>query len=159
MYSYLVSLEIVVGYKKVRSFQETQVNLSVLLEKPDITYRRTLDTESLGASCRISPRPRAILKIHYFSGGQQVFQISPGIKSLNDRVKNLFIYWPGRHNLGPGGQFQQIYWTVKPPGHLKPVIIIGNCVYFLKLLSNILFLLKSVQISNGIHNSYLQYMW
>ena len=23
-------------------------------------------------------------------------------------VENLFIYWPGKHNLGPGRQFQQI---------------------------------------------------
>ena len=36
--SYLISLEKVVGYKKLSSFQETQVNLSVLLENPDITY-------------------------------------------------------------------------------------------------------------------------
>ena len=56
-YSYPVSLEIVVGYKKLRSFQETQVNLSVLLEKPDITYCGTLNTESLEPSCRISPKP------------------------------------------------------------------------------------------------------
>ena len=46
-YSYLVSLEIVVGYKKLRSFQGTQVNLSLLLEKPDITCHGTLNTESL----------------------------------------------------------------------------------------------------------------
>ena len=37
-YSYLISLETVVIYWKLRSFQETQVNLSVLLEKPDITF-------------------------------------------------------------------------------------------------------------------------
>ena len=34
----LLSLVIVVGYGKLRRFQGTQVNLSVLLEKPDITY-------------------------------------------------------------------------------------------------------------------------
>ena len=39
-YSYLLSLEIVVGYRKLRSFQGTQfkVNLSVLLEELDTTY-------------------------------------------------------------------------------------------------------------------------
>ena len=37
-YSYLVSLEIIVGYRKLRSFQGTQVNLSVLLEELDTTY-------------------------------------------------------------------------------------------------------------------------
>ena len=48
-YSYLVSLEIVVGYRKLRSFQGTKVNLSVLLEKLDITY------PSRNTNCRISP--------------------------------------------------------------------------------------------------------
>ena len=92
----------------------------MLLEKEDITHRRNLDTESLGPSCRNSPRPRTILKILYFSGGYQFFQILPGIKSLYDRVENLFIHWSGRHNLGSGRQFQQIYWPVKPPGHISP---------------------------------------
>ena len=32
----------------------------------------------------------------------------------------LFIYWPGRYSLGPGRQFQQIYWPGKPPGHISP---------------------------------------
>ena len=31
-------------------------------------------------------------------------------------VKNFFIYWPGKHNLGPGRQFQQIYQPENPPG-------------------------------------------
>ena len=53
-HSYLVSLEIVVGYKELRSSQGTQVNLSVLLEKPEITYRRTLNTEYPESSCRIT---------------------------------------------------------------------------------------------------------
>ena len=30
-----------------------------------------------------------MLKILYFSGGNQIFQISPGIKSLEDRRKKL----------------------------------------------------------------------
>ena len=37
-YSYLISLEIAVEYRKLRGSQETQTNLSILLEKTDITY-------------------------------------------------------------------------------------------------------------------------
>ena len=37
--SYLISLEIAVGYSKVRSFQGAQFNLSVLIEKLYITYQ------------------------------------------------------------------------------------------------------------------------
>ena len=37
-YSYLILLEIIVGYRKLIRFLGTQVNLSVLLEKPHITY-------------------------------------------------------------------------------------------------------------------------
>ena len=55
-YSYLVLLEFVVVFKKLRRFQGTQVNLSVLLEKPGIKYGGTLNTESLEPSCRISPK-------------------------------------------------------------------------------------------------------
>ena len=50
--SYLISLETVTGrYRKLRSFQETQVNLSVLLEKTEShIHHRTLNTESLEPS-------------------------------------------------------------------------------------------------------------
>ena len=34
-------------------------------------------------------------------------------------VENLFIYWVGRHNLGPGRQFQQIYQPGKPTGRIS----------------------------------------
>ena len=37
-HSYLMLLEIFLGYWKLRSFQVTQVNLHRLLEKPDIMY-------------------------------------------------------------------------------------------------------------------------
>ena len=40
-YSQVISLEIVVGYWKLRCFQETQVNLNGLLEKPDITLQNS----------------------------------------------------------------------------------------------------------------------
>ena len=115
----MVSLEIVVGYKKVRSFQGTKVNLSVLLEKPDITYRGALNREFLELSCRISPRPMIMLKILYFSEDHHFFQISLWIKSLYDRVENLFIYFPVRQNLGPGRQFQQTYQPGKPTGRIS----------------------------------------
>ena len=88
-YSYLVLLEIVGNYKTVRSLQETQVNLSVLLDKPDITYSGIFNTESLEPGFRISPRPRTMLKIFYFSRGIQFLQISPKIKPLYDRGRKL----------------------------------------------------------------------
>ena len=37
-YSYSVSLGIVIGYRMQRGFQGTEVNLGLLLEKPDIMY-------------------------------------------------------------------------------------------------------------------------
>ena len=37
-YSYFISLEIVVGYKKLRNLQGTKVSLIVLMEKPDIRH-------------------------------------------------------------------------------------------------------------------------
>ena len=50
--SYLISVEIVVGYSKLRSFQGNQVNLSLLLEKLESRiHRGTLNTDSLGPSC------------------------------------------------------------------------------------------------------------
>ena len=56
-YSYLISLKIVVGYRKLRNFHGTQVNLSVLLEKEiSRNHRGTLNTESQEASCGISPK-------------------------------------------------------------------------------------------------------
>ena len=37
-YSYLISFEIVVGYRKLRSFQGPRIKIYVLQEQPDITY-------------------------------------------------------------------------------------------------------------------------
>ena len=49
-YLYLISLEIVVGYRTTRSFQGTHVNLSVLLEKTDIAISHgILNTETYRA--------------------------------------------------------------------------------------------------------------
>ena len=63
---------------------------------------------------------RTMPKILYFSESHQVFQISSGRNPLYDRVENLFIYWSGRHNFGPGSQFQQIYRPGKPPRSIAP---------------------------------------
>ena len=50
--SYLISVEIVVGYSKLRSFQGNQVNLSLLLKKLESRiHRGTLNTDSLEPSC------------------------------------------------------------------------------------------------------------
>ena len=35
-------------------------------------------------------------------------------------LKHLFIYWLGRHNLGPGWQFQKTHRPGKPPGRISP---------------------------------------
>ena len=35
-------------------------------------------------------------------------------------AEDLFLYWPGRHILRPGKQFQQIYQPGKPPGRISP---------------------------------------
>ena len=35
-------------------------------------------------------------------------------------IENLLIYWPGRHNLETGRQFQQIYRPGMPPGCFSP---------------------------------------
>ena len=71
-------------------------------------------------------RPRTMLKMPYFSGDHQFFQKSLGINFLYDRARELSIYWSGRHNLGPGGHFQQNNYPGRPPrriwlGHLGRV--------------------------------------
>ena len=53
-------------------------------------------------------RPRTILKLLFFSGDKQFFKKLPAINVLYDLVLTLFIYWPGKHNLGPRRYFQQI---------------------------------------------------
>ena len=72
-YSYLVSLEIIVGFKKLRIFQRTKVNLSVLLEKPDITYGGTRSMESLEPSCGISPKTSDHPENTLFRWGPPIF--------------------------------------------------------------------------------------
>ena len=56
-YSNLISLEIVVGYWKLKSFQDNQVNSNGLPEKPDITYpSQTLKKESHEPDFGIIPK-------------------------------------------------------------------------------------------------------
>ena len=50
-------------------------------------------------------RPTIMLKILYFSWGNQFFQISPGISLFMTKVGSFFVYYSGRHNLGLGRQF------------------------------------------------------
>ena len=54
--------------------------------------------KSLEPNYRISPK--TILKILYFSGGYQFFQISPGIESLYDRGKTLIHLLAGEIKFG-----------------------------------------------------------
>ena len=55
--SYFISFNIVLDYWKVRSFQETQVKLNGLLEKPDIMYPLwNSKMESHEPNCRIIPK-------------------------------------------------------------------------------------------------------
>ena len=71
-----------VGYKKLRSLQVIQVNLSVLLEKTDINY---LETQ----------RPWSMLKILLYSRGYQFFQISPRFKNFKRfKIKLWVSYHP-----------------------------------------------------------------
>ena len=111
-YSYLILFEIVLGYWKLRRFQETEFNLDWWLEKPDVMYP---SQNSLNKVVELFRRPSTMLEILYFNSDRQFFRKSPGIKFFYD----FFIYWLGRHNLRPGRHFQQNYWLGKPPGHIS----------------------------------------
>ena len=43
----------------------------------------------LSQGVELVERPRTMLKILYFGGGYQIFQISPGVKSLYHRGRKL----------------------------------------------------------------------
>ena len=47
-------------------------------------------------------RPRTMLKIFYFSGDNQIFQKSPGIKFLYDQGKKHFYLLAGEAYSGTG---------------------------------------------------------
>ena len=119
-YPHLISLEIVVGYWKLRTFQKTQVNWSGLPEKLGLTYPSW--NSQYGIS-RAKLRNKDLLpcwKYFVSVGTTNFFQHSLGIKFLCDRVENFLIYWQGKHNLGPGRQFQQNWTQGKPLGHISP---------------------------------------
>ena len=112
-YSYLVSLDIIVDYGKLRRSEGTQVIESVLVEKLDTTYPTWNFWNGISSSsCIFLVRRltilvaiywnfslfcckyfvldcRIILKIFYFSGGHQLFQMSLGTKRLYDHGKKL----------------------------------------------------------------------
>ena len=113
-------LEIVVGYWKLRSFQETQANLNGLLEKPDITSIAELLKRSLMSQVADYSKDLAPCWKTLFQWGPPIFPKSPGINFLYDRGRELSIYWPGRHNLGPGRHFQQNYQPGRPTGCIWP---------------------------------------
>ena len=96
--SHSTSFGIVVGYQKIRSFQETQANLNGLFEKRNL----------MGQVSELFRRPRTMLKILSFSGDHKFFQKSRQIIPSMIRVANFLIYWPGRHNLELGIHFHQI---------------------------------------------------
>ena len=65
-------------------------------------------------------RPTTMLKTLYFSGNHHFYQKPPGTNFIRIGIENFFIYWPGRHNLGPGRHFQQNYQPGKLPGYISP---------------------------------------
>ena len=105
-YLYLISFEIVAGYIKLGSFQGTQIKISVLQEQPYITYpSKNSQYGIFRAKLQIQSEDHA--EKLYFSGGDQFFQISPGITSLYDwGRKHVFI---GRGGIicDQGGNFSK----------------------------------------------------
>ena len=65
-------------------------------------------------------------------------------------VENLFIYWPGRHNLGPGKKFQQIYGRENHQAHLTGTLGQGVIISKLFQLEVKVFLLVLHQIRGKI---------
>ena len=58
--------------------------------------------ESLEPSAELVRRPTIMLKILYFSGGYQFFQISPGIKFIYDRGRKGIHFLTGEAYCGTG---------------------------------------------------------
>ena len=63
---------------------------------------------------------RIMIEILKFIGNQQFPKNHWGCSLYMTGVENFFIYWPGRHNMGPGRQSQQNYRPGEPPGHISP---------------------------------------
>ena len=82
---FLVLLEIVVDCLKLRNFQETQVNLNELPDKPDIivSIAELLIRNLMSQVAKLFQRTRTIKDHQFFP------------KSLGTWVENFFIYWRG----------------------------------------------------------------
>ena len=89
-HSYLISLENVVGFRKLRSFQKTQVNLNGFLEKPDIRMAEFLQRNLVSRVAELFGRPRTMLEMLYFSLYHNFFHKSTGIKFLYNWGRELF---------------------------------------------------------------------
>ena len=82
---FLVLLEIVVDYLKLRNFTETQVNLNELPDKPDIivSIAELLIRNLMSQVAKLFQRTRTMKDHQFFP------------KSLGTWVENFFIYWRG----------------------------------------------------------------
>ena len=89
-HSYLIVLEIVVGYWKLRSFRETQVSLRVTREtRCHVSIAKLLIQNLMSHVAELFRRPGTMLEIFYFSGDNQFFQKVPRIKFLYGRGREL----------------------------------------------------------------------
>ena len=115
-YSHFISLEIVVGYWKLRSFQKTLVNLNGLLKKPDITYqsRNSYNGISWAKLWNYSKDLGPFWK-YFIWVGTTIFSKIHQDRFSYDRSNTFLINWQGRHKLEPGRHFQQNYQL--SPGH------------------------------------------
>ena len=71
-----------------------------------------------------------MLKILYFSGGHQFFQILPGIKSLHDRGKKLIHLLAGEAQLGTG-ETTSAYLSTGTPTEAHLIGALGQGVLIL----------------------------
>ena len=83
-----------------------------------------------------------MLKVLYFSGANQFFQYSLGIKSLYDR-RRKFIYLPGRHNIGTAISTE--LYIMEPTG-AHPTRALGQGV----LTDDLLFPVTSQKITRKV---------
>ena len=123
-YSYLISLDIVVGYRKLRSFQGTQVNLvretREAIETCETRYHVSIgDTKSLESSCRIIP------KTSNHAENTLILVVPPNFPNITGDKISLFIYWG--HNVRPGRHFskfidQEIHRNFTSAGYLDRML-------------------------------------
>ena len=80
--------------QEAKKFKFKKANSSVFQGKSRIR-RGTLCMESREPSRRISPKTKDHIENTLFQWRLPIFPKMTWIKSLYDRVENLFIYWPG----------------------------------------------------------------